>query len=695
MNRAQRRQAARQNRKAGIPNTPVGVVSGAPAPDDAANLRRDLENAVRLHQAGDPVRAIELYQRILDIAPDHAEAMNYMGVAAGALGQFENAVRLIGRSIELCPKIAGFHNNLGDVLSKAGKLEDAESAYRNAVKADPKFAAAFNSLGLVLAGQIRDDEAVRAFQKAIKVRPDFAEAHNNLGNLYFARKDFAEAEKSYRRAIGARPGYARAYNNLGVPLYMLGRLLEAETAHRKAIELQPQFPAAYNNLGNVLCNGGAIRESLDAYYKALEFDPRSAGTHSNLIFTMGLDGLSDASQILAECRRWDEQHVLIGADRRQPHGNDGDPDRRLRVGYVSGDFRDHAVAHFVEPLFAAHDRAAVEVFAYADVDKPDDVSARLEILVDRWIPIAGVKDTDLAGQIRTDGIDILIDLSGHTAGNRLLTFAEKPAPVQASWLGYGGTTGLEAMDYRITDAVTDPEGTAEAQHSETLVRLPNAFLCYQPPSDAPTFETSPAAKNGYITFGSFNSLAKVTPEAVSTWARVLGAVPGSHLIIKGRPFTESDIRRRYLDVFAAAGIDEDRVELLAQLPSRQEYLAVYNRVDIILDTFPYNGGTTTCEALWMGVPVVTLYGDRTVSRMSASMLGQVGMSDLVAQSEADYVGIAARLAGDPARLVELRAGLRPRMQESPMCDAPAFARAMEAAYRDIWRRWCAGAGGEG
>ena len=722
MNRAQRRQAARKKRISSPRNTPVSAVSATPANVPGLDIPGQMEIALRLHRAGDLVNAAQIYQRVITADRDHADALHLLGVCAGEMSQPDTALGLIDRSIQINPQSAQYHNNRGNVLTKARRQEEAIESYRRAVAIDGNFAQAWNNLGVALGSVQRIEDAMDAFRRAIEANADYVQAHDNLAGALHLQGNFEQAEASYRRAIEVDPDYFLVYSNLANTLSMMGRAEEAIAMARRAVEIDPSYAGGYgtlgmllqndrqfaeanaafrqsleldpdssvtwNNYGNALRDLGGHAEAIVCFRKALEIDPHHITAHSNLLFCMGMHAHSTGEEIFAESRRWDEAHAAgRTAAASRDYANDRNPDRRLRIGYVSPDFRDHSVSHFVEPLFDAHDRDAVELFAYAHVPVTDDASDRIRKSVDGWCETVGMTYAELADRIRADGIDILVDLAGHTAGNRLPAFAGKPAPVLASWLGYGGTTGLGAMDYRITDAVTDPEGVAEAQHTETLARLPNAFLCYRPPEDAPEVGAPPSVTAGHITFASFNSLAKVTPEAASTWARVLDAVPGSRLIIKGSPFTDADIRGRYVQHFAAAGIDEDRVELLAQLPSRQEYLAVYNRVDIVLDTFPYNGGTTTCEALWMGVPVVTLYGDRTVSRMSAGMLGQVGMSDLVAQSEADYIGIAAGLAGDPARLAELRAGLRPRMQESPLCDAPAFARAMEAAYRDMWRRW--------
>ncbi len=724
MNRAQRRQAARNNRKSAARPTVAQPNSAIQTGAGEADIRREIETARRLYQAGDPVNAAQAWQRVLSAAPDHPEALHFLGICAADMGRIEVAVELVDRSIALCPGIAQFHNNRGNVLNKAGRPDDAVDAFRRAVDIDGGFAQAWNNLGVALAGMQQLDEAERAFQRAIEEDASDVRAHDNLGNALYLRGKFDQAEAAFRRAIAADPGYFKAYENLANALAMQGReddaiaagrraveiepssasahgalgtflqsrgfFAEADFAFRRSLELDPDNSVTWNNFGNALKDMGGHAEAIVSFRKSLEIDSRHVTAHSNLLFCMGMHAHSTAAEIFAESRRWDEAHAAPRAAVAGEHDNRRDPDRRLRIGYVSPDFRNHAVSHFVEPLFAAHDRGAFELFAYAQVPVSDGISDRIRQSVDGWRQTVGMTHGRLAARIRADGIDILVDLAGHTASNRLMSFAERPAPVQVTWLGYGGTTGMSAMDYRITDAIADPEGVADAVHSEKLVRLPNAFLCYQPPGDAPEIGPSPAAEAGHVTFASFNSLAKVTPEAASNWARVLEAVPGSRLVIKGSPFTNADIRLRFVQHFAAEGIGEDRLELLAQLPSRQDYMAIYNRVDIVLDSFPYNGGTTTCEALWMGVPVVTLRGDRSVSRMAAGMLAQVGLSDLAADSEADYVAIAARLAGDADRLAELRAGLRPRMADSPLCDAAAFARDMEAAYRGMWRRWCAG-----
>ena len=346
------------------------------------------------------------------------------------------------------------------------------------------------------------------------------------------------------------------------------------------------------------------------------------------------------------------------------------------------------MAFFVEPLLKGHDRQAVEVFCYAEVTRPDTVTAHLQGLADHWLVTVGLSDEELAERIRADGIDILVDLAGHTAKNRLRVFARKPAPVQVTWLGYPNTTGLEAIDYRLVDAVTDPVGEADAWASETLVRLEGGFLCYGGVKDAPEPTVPPCLKTGTVTFGSFNNPAKVSAATFDAWATLLSRLPQARLLLKGKPFADAATRALFLARLGERGVAAERVELVAWLPGAAAHLALYHRVDIALDPFPYNGTTTTCEALWMGVPVVTLRGDRHAGRVGASLLSQIGLTDLIANSVEEYVAIALALAGNPGHLHELRRSLRSRMAASSLCDGRAFARKMEAAFRTMWQVWC-------
>ena len=370
-----------------------------------------------------------------------------------------------------------------------------------------------------------------------------------------------------------------------------------------------------------------------------------------------------------------------------PFANPRDPGRRLRVGYVSPDFRRHSVSYFLEPLLAAHDRAGFEIFCYAEVIQPDEVTARLQRHADHWLITAGMPDDALAARIRADGIDILIDLAGHTAGNRLPLFARRPAPIQATWLGYPNTTGLPAIDYRLADAISDPPGWGDALASETLLRLPGGFLCFGPPVHAPPPGVPPCLAAGAVTFGSFNNPAKISLPTIESWSAILKRLPDARLLLKSRQLVDAMTWVLLRTRFAERGIPANRVDMLGFQADTVSHLEVYHRVDIALDPFPYNGATTTCEALWMGVPVVTLAGDRHAARVGASLLSRVGLDGLIAASRDEYVERAVDLAGDRERLAALRSTLRPDMAASSLCDATAFARGVEAAYRGIWERW--------
>jgi len=665
--------------------------------------------AVSHHQAGRLAKARQFYGQVLAQQPNHAVALHLLGVVDFQEGDAESAVARIERAVALRPDYADAQSNLGNVLKEAGRLDDAVAACRKAIALKPDFADAYNNLGNALLALDRLDEATAAFRKVVTLapghaaaqnnlgnvlrrqgqlddavvalqaalaqQPDFAEAHNNLGNALSDQRKLDEAVGRYRKALALKPDYAEAYGNLGNTLRRQGKGSEAVEMCRKAVTLKPDFAEAHNNLGLVLSEQGKTSDAMAAYRAALAAMPGSAAAHSNLLFCMNYDAEVPQQEILAESRRWNAAHAPGQVPRPASSGSGG----RLSVGYVSPDFVEHSVSYFLEPLMAAHDREHFEVFCYAEVANPDATTAWFRELADHWCTTVGMTDATLGQRIREDGMDILVDVAGHTAENRLPAFAERPAPVQVTWLGYPNTTGLAAMDYRLTDAIADPPGEADALHSETLVRLDDGFLCYAPPADAP----APSRDSGPLTFGSFNNLAKVTPQVVETWAAVLRQVPHSRLLLKSRPFADAPTRQRYADMFAGHGIEPARLDLLAHIAGTAGHLAAYARIDIGLDPFPYNGTTTTCEALWMGVPVVTLSGNRHAGRVGASILTRLGLDDLVADSRESYVEAAVTLANDSARLAALRQDLRARMQASPLCDGVAFARNVEAAYRQM------------
>ena len=641
---------------------------------------------VALNDKGKLDEAIAAYRAAIAVKPDFADAHCNLGAALKDQGKLDQAIAAYRQAIAIKPNYAMAHSNLGIALNDQGILDEAIAAYRQAIAIKPDYAEAHSNFGNALKNQGRLDEAVAAHRQAITVKPDFAEAHSNLGNALKNQGKLDEAIAAYRQAIAIKPDYAEAHSNLGNALKNQGKLEAAIASYRQAIATDPDLAEAHSNLGIALSNQGKLEEAIASYRQAIATNPDLAEAHSNLLFCLNYDDKSTAAQLFAAHREWDERY---GRPLSRPtvYANERETERRLRVGYVSPDFRQHSVAYFLEPLLKGHDRQAVEVFCYAEVRQPDSVTARLHGLADHWLTTVGLSDDELAERIRADGIDILVDLAGHTAHNRLPVFARKPAPVQATWLGYPNTTGLEAIDYRLVDAVTDPAGEADAWASETLVRLEGGFLCYGGLRDAPEPTAPPCLNAGTVTFGSFNNPAKVSAATFDAWARLLARLPQARLLLKGKPFADAT-RALFLAHLGERGVAAERVELVAWLPNNAAHLALYDRIDIALDPFPYNGATTTCEALWMGVPVVTLRGDRHAGRVGASLLGQIGLPDLIANSVEEYVEIALALAGDPGRLHDLRRSLRPRLAESPLCDGHAFARKVEVAYRAMWRRWC-------
>lgn len=501
------------------------------------------------------------------------------------------------------------------------------------------------------------------------------------------RGDGAAAVGAYEAVLEVDPNQFEACHDLGVIWMLSGRLNEAATFLRKAAALRPDAVLAWSNLGNALMQAGEVKDALAACRKAVELKPDFFGAACNLAFFMTFDPEVPDPEIFRTHIRWAQRYADPLLDPNAKHSNDRNPARRLRVGYVSPDFREHAVSHFMESLLIAHDPREVEVHCFANVQRPDQATARLRGLAQGWHDIARTSDEELAATIRAMQIDILVDLAGYTHGGRLLAFARKPAPVQVAYLGYPNTTGMKAIDYRIVDIHTDPEGITEALWSEELIRLPRTFACYQPPAKAPPTNPLPARANGYVTFGSFAMLSKLNDRLIASWSRILQAVNGSRLFMMTGGLQEPAIAGRIRGSFQSYGIDPSRLEMHGQ-QNFAGYQLSHHRIDLLLDSFPVNGHTVSCHALWMGIPFVSLAGKSYRSRLGASVLHNMGMTAQSADSIEDYERKAIALAGDRERLATLRLTLRQRMRESPICDARGFAREVEAAYRAMWRRWC-------
>jgi len=684
-----------------------------------AEAHHNLGNVLK--DEGRTGEAVAAYRRALELKPDYAEAHNNLGDALRSEGRFAEAFAACRRALQLRPDFAEAHNNLGNALKELGRFAEAMPAYRQAIQLKRDFPEAQVNLGNALVDRGHFDEAITVYRRALELKPGCADLHLKIGNALSGQGCFEEAIAAYRQAVQIKPDYAEAHNNLGAALKERGRLNEALTAYGMAIQLKPDYADAHNNLGsaywdqhhldeavaayrhavqlrpdfaeghynlsNTLLIQGHLHEAVAASRRAIQVSPAHAGMHSNLLLNLHYLPDLDPEESFEDHCRFAQVHARPLEQSTVIHGNDRNPERRLRVGYVSPDFRGHSVALFLESLLAEHDSTQVEVYCYADLLREDEFTKRFQQLASQWRRIGGMKDEPVTDLIRKDRIDILVDLAGHTANNRLLVFARKAAPVQVTWLGYCDTTGMAAMDYRFTDAYADPPGSTEHLHSEELIRLPDVFACFRPLAESPSVNPVPALADGRVTFASFHTIAKLNQRLLERWSRILVQVPGSRLLMASAWLDEDSCQKRMRDVFGGKGIDPERLEFKGHL-APADYLMLHQKTDVLLDSYPFTGHTIGCHALWMGVPVVTLAGKTHFTRMVGSVLSALGLPELIAGSEEEYVEIAVKLAGDLPRLAHLRATLRERMRNSPVTDAPRFARNVEAAYRQMWRAWC-------
>lgn len=629
--------------------------------------------------------AIASYQQALALRPAYPEALTNLGSATREKGRVEEAVALHRRAIALRPQYAEAHCNLGNALKDMGRLDEAIAAYQQAIALRANYADAHSNLANALLNSARVEDAIAAYRRAIAIKPDSPEILSNLGNALREIGQTEEAIAVHQRAIFLNPTLGEAHSNLSNALREDGQIDQAIAAAQQAIALKPGFAEAFGNLGFALTLNGQIEEALAAYRRAIELNPGNADAQSNYLMTLHYHPDFDAGAIAREHARWEEQHARPLTKWIVPHTNDRDPDRRLRIGYVSPDFHNHPVGRFLEPLLANHDRQSFEIFAYSQGSVADAITRRLRSGIDGWRDIAALSDSRLADLIRWDRIDILVDLTLHAARNRLLTFARKPAPIQVTWLAYPGSTGLKTVDYRLSDPYLDPVGIAESIYSERTFRLPDSYWCYLPHNTASDVGALPVLAKGRITFGCLNNFFKVSEPTLNAWVRILQAVPSSQLLLHA---PRGSSRQRLQAQFQNAGIDPQRLQFTFRVPL-SDYFRLYDQIDIALDTFPFAGGTTTCDALWMGAPVVSLLGKTAMGRGGFSILSNIGLPELVASSVEDYIQLATTLSQDVPRLTELRANLRQKMQQSPLTDAPRFAHGIEAAYRQMWQRWCA------
>ena len=646
------------------------------------------EVAARLQRLGALAQAEPLYRQALQQRADDADLWTGLGQVCNGLGRRDEAVACFRRAVQSRPDDPIARNELGILLMQQGELAEAVDHFERALKLSPDLVAVSNNLGLALLNLGRVEDAQLRFEQALRARPDLAELHNNLGLALQRLGRVEEARGRFEHAAILRPDWADAHNNLGVALANMGRPDDALACYEQAERCNPGHFGALTNLGNACQDQGRSADALAFFRRALALSPQDARVHSNLLLALQYRPGIAPRETLDEARAYARRHAEPLASAIAPHRVRPLAGRRLRIGYVSADFREHPVVRFVEPILAAHDHQHFEVVCYSDVPRPDTATGRLQGYADHWRSLVGLSDAEAAELIRADGIDLLVDLAGHTAGNRLLAFARKPAPVQVSYLGYLGTTGLAVMDYYLTDAHADPPGLADECYRERLIRLPGCALCYAPGPAPEVGPAPPARRSGRVTFGSLNNLAKVSEEALALWSRVLAAVPGALLLLRSGAGRQAEERLR--DALVRHGIAAERLLLAGRMATRSEYLALYHDVDIGLDPFPYNGLTTTCDALWMGVPVVSLAGLASASRQGVRVLRAAGLHELLAETPDDYVRIATELAGDLPRLAALRSSLRERLGRSPLMDSRRLTRDLEAAYRDLWEGWADG-----
>lgn len=651
-------------------------------------VQQVFELALQHHRAGRLADAEALYRQILAAQPHHADALHYLGVIAHQVGRHELAVEWINRALALNPNNSQAYSNLGEALLGAGLRADAITAFRRSLSIDPGDALANYNLGNALRDSGRLDEAIAAFRRALEIKPDYPVARNNLGGVLKMSGRLDEAITAYQEATKLEPGYAEAHINLGVALNQIGRLEDAAASFRRAIQLKSDIRNAHINLGHTLMVMGCLQEAVEAFSEGLLIEPEAADIRSNLLLALNYSPHHDLSEIVQGHVDWFNIHTIQIAPSRT-YANNRNPARPLRIGYVSADFRDHVVGRNIWPLFQHHHRSEFEIVCYA-TGVQDHLTRKFQHYAGRWRDTSDITDAMLDQMIRDDEVDILIDLSQHTSGNRLLVFAHRPAPVQVSFAGYPESTGLEAIGYRISGKWLERNGTRDADgllvkakvHEQ--VYLTDSFWCYDPCGMEMAINELPAQANGTITFGSLNNFCKVNEPLLKLWARVLEEVKDSRLIILTHDGSHRQRTRQFLE---AEGVETHRIEFVTPRP-RKEYLELYHRLDVVLDTFPYNGHTTSLDALWMGVPVVSLCGERPVSRAGLSQLSNLGLPELVAFTEDQYVDIATQLANDLPRLNGLRATLRKRMEKSVLMDGPHFARQIEACYRSMWRQWC-------
>lgn len=696
-----------------------------------------LARAIEHHQAGRLAEAELIYRQILRAEPSCAEAHNNLGLALHARGDLMEAMACFEQALQCMPRLVEAHNNLGNALKNVGRSQEALASYHRALELKPDFgdalynlastlhdqgqlaeavrgyrqvlqvlprpepasenrpaaagalrhtlAAIHARLGDALKGQGQYSEAIVCYEQALQLQLDTFEVHHNLAHALLLQGRLAPAVASFERALHIKPDSVPAFVNLAGARRLEGRLQEAVRCCQEALKHQADCAEAYSTLGAILQSQGRLDEAIAAMERAVALKPHVAALHSSYLATLHYDPDTTLARLHEAHQEYEARHGARLRGSWPRHDNERHPQRPLRLGFLSPQFRRHPVGYFLIRALEHLDRRQCSVVCYSDTTPADDFTARFQAASSLWREIMGKSDEEVTRQVSEDRIDILFDLAGHTGGNRLLVFARKPAPIQIAWLDYEGTTGLSAMDYLLADRYEVPP-EAERWFTEKILRMPDGFVCYEPPAEAPPVNRLPALARGRVTFGCFNLVGKITPTVAATWARILHRLPDARLMIKYHGLDDPPTRSRFEQLFAGHGIAGERLILEGWSPYA-EFLTRYHQVDIALDPFPYTGGLTTCEALWMGVPVVTLPGETFASRHGLSHLSNIGLQETIATDIDDYVELAVSLARDLPRLSKVRAGLRQQVASSPLCDGKRFADHLMAILRNVWRRW--------
>lgn len=647
-----------------------------------ATIPEDFNLALQHHRAGRFQEAEALYRQILQAQPGHADALHLLGMIAYQSGRHEVAVEYVKQAIVLNPAAAEFHNNLGTVYFELDQIEAASRHLNTALQFKPDYAEAHYNLGNLLGKEEKFEEAVARYRKAIELKPAYAEAYNNLGGVLWSQGKLDEAVACCRQVLALKPGFAMAHNTLAAMLKDQGKLVEAVACCRQALALKPDYAEAHQNLSHLLAHLSDYRQVVMESDTALTLKPdiaaNAAAIWEQRLYVFSYHPDLSAEEIYGEFVRWGDRYPAPVVNFS---AHDRTPGRRLRVGYVSPDFRRHTSRGYFWPLFANHDHAAVELYAYSNVILEDGFTRQFKGQFDHWRNIRGGADGDVARMIRQDGIDILVDCCSHMKGERLGIFTLKPAPIQVTWLGAAWTTGLKMVDYVLFDPYVAPKGTLAR---ETIVHLPRAFIVYRPSEETAEIAEPPCLKNGYFTFGYSGRAERLNHRTFRVWGEILRQIPSARLILDFAPFADPPTQEHYRQFMTQQGVDISRV-VMRKSANIFEGL---NDIDILLDSFPHNGGTMLIDALWMGVPALTLASRPPVGRIGASMMINLGLPEWVAESEDEYISKACAFSANPQALAGLRLGMRERMRNSPLMDGAGFARAVEAAYREMWKRWC-------